>query len=155
MLLERSVFLQRGLFLADLVLTALAWVLAWGVRFEVLTPPEWVPLESYLGFLPVVLVIWGGAFLVSGLYQTRRAQRLPLMVYAVGRAVLLSLGASLAALFFFRTFAFSRAHMLLFGAFSSLLLVGLRLTIYVSLRSARQRGQRVQTRISPRARRVA
>ena len=144
MLLERSVFLQRGLFLADLALTALAWVLAWVVRFEVLTPPNWVSLEAYLGFLPVVLVIWGGAFLVSGLYQTRRAQRLPLMVYAVSRAVLLSLAASLAALFFFRTFSFSRLHMLLFGAFSSLLLVGLRLAIYVALRSARQRGRNVR-----------
>ena len=144
MLLERSVFLQRGLFLADLVLTALAWALAWFVRFEVLTPPEWASLTAYSRFLPFVLVIWGGAFLVSGLYQTRRAQRLPLMVYAVGRAVLLSLAVSLAALFFFRTFSFSRLHMLLFGAFSSLLLVGLRMAIYVALRSARQRGRNVR-----------
>ena len=144
MLLERSVFLQRGLFLADLVLTALAWVLAWSVRFEVLTPPEWVPLTAYLEFLPFVLAVWGGVFLVSGLYQTRRAQRLTLMVWAVGRAVLLSLGASVAALFFFREFSFSRAHMLLFGVFSSLLLVGLRMMIYVGLRSARQRGRNVR-----------
>ena len=144
MLLERSVFLQRGLFLADLLLTALAWVLAWTIRFEVLTPPEWVPLTAYLEFLPFVLAVWGGVFLVSGLYQTRRAQRLTLMVWAVGRAVLLSLGASVAALFFFREFSFSRAHMLLFGAFSSLLLVGLRLAIYVALRSARQRGRNVR-----------
>ena len=144
MLLERSVFLQRGLFLADLCLTAVAWVLAWGVRFELLTPPRWVSLGAYLEFLPFVLVVWGGVFLVSGLYQTRRAQRLTLMVYAVARAVLLSLGASVAALFFFREFSFSRAHMLLFGAISSLLLVGLRMAIYVVLRSARERGRNVR-----------
>ena len=144
MLLERSLFLQRGLFLADLALTALAWVLAWTVRFEVLTPPEWVSLASYLGFLPFVLVVWGGAFLLSGLYQTRRAQRLPLMVFAVGRAVALSLAASVAALFFFREFSFSRLHMLLFGAFSSALLVALRLAIYVGLRQARERGLNVR-----------
>ena len=144
MLLERSLLLQRGLFVADLALTALAWVLAWAVRFEVLSPPEWVSLGAYLGFLPFVLVIWGGAFLLSGLYQTRRAQRLPLMVFAVGRAVVLSLGVSVAALFFFRAFSFSRLHMLLFGAFSSVLLVGLRLTIYVALRQARERGHNVR-----------
>ena len=144
MLLERSLFLQRGLFAADLVLIALAWVLAWVVRFEVLTPPEWVPLASYLGFLPFVLVVWGGVFLLSGLYQTRRAQRLPLMVFAVGRAVALGLAASVAALFFFRAFSFSRLHMLLFGALSSALLVGLRLTIYVALRQARERGHNVR-----------
>ena len=144
MLLERSLFLQRGLFVADLALTALAWVLAWTVRFEVLTPPEWVSLGAYLGFLPFVLVVWGGAFLLSGLYQTRRAQRLPLMVFAVGRAVALSLAASVAALFFFREFSFSRLHMLLFGAFSSALLVALRLAIYVGLRQARERGLNVR-----------
>ena len=144
MLVERSLLLQRGLFVADLALTAVAWVLAWTVRFEALTPPEWVPLASYLGFLPFVLVVWGGAFLLSGLYQTRRAQRLPLMVFAVGRAVALSLAASVAALFFFREFSFSRLHMLLFGAFSSALLVGLRLSIYVSLRQARERGLNVR-----------
>ncbi|MDT0630360.1 undecaprenyl-phosphate glucose phosphotransferase [Rubrivirga litoralis] len=144
MLLERSLLLQRGLFAADLVLIALAWVLAWTVRFEVLTPPEWVSLGAYLGFLPFVLVVWGGVFLLSGLYQTRRAQRLPLMVFAVARAVALGVAASVAALFFFREFSFSRLHMLLFGAISSALLVALRTAIYAALRQARERGHNVR-----------
>ncbi len=144
MLRERSLLLQRLLFGADLVLIAVAWVIAWVVRFEVLTPPEWVPLSAYLTFLPFVLVIWSAVFLVSGLYQTRRAQRLPLVIYAVARAVGLGLVASLGALFFYREFSFSRLHMLLFGAISSGLLVGLRLTIYVVLRRSRQRGANVR-----------
>ena len=40
--------------------------------FDVLTPPEWVPLSRYIGFLPAVLVLWSAMFLLSGLYQTRR-----------------------------------------------------------------------------------
>ncbi|MEL6615642.1 MAG: hypothetical protein AAFQ43_07890, partial [Bacteroidota bacterium] len=144
MLRERSLFLQRGLFLADLALIAVAWGLAYLIRFEVLTPPEYVPGSHYLQFLPFVLGIWGGALLLSGLYQTRRAQRLTLVVWAVARAVGLSLLVSLGALFFYRAFSFSRLHMLLFGVISSGFLVGLRLAIYASLRRARQRGQNVR-----------
>ena len=144
MLRERSLILQRGLFVADLALIALAWSLAWVLRFEVLTPVEWVPFAYYLGFLPFVLVVWGGGLLLSGLYQTRRAQRLTLVVWAVARAVGLSLLFSLGALFFYRAFSFSRLHMLLFGVISSGFLVGLRLTIYAVLRRARQRGTNVR-----------
>ncbi len=144
MLRERSLLLQRLLFGADLVLIAVAWVIAWIIRFQVLTPPEWVPLSAYLQFLPFVLVIWSAVFLVSGLYQTRRAQRLPLVIYAVARAVGLGLVASLGALFFYREFSFSRLHMLLFGATTSALLVALRLAIYVGLRRSRQRGLNVR-----------
>src|SRR5690606_21949710 len=144
MLRERSLLLQRLLFLADVVLIAAAWVLAWFVRFEVLTPPRWMPLGSYLEFLPAVLVLWRTVFLRSGLYQTRRAQRLPLVTFAVARAVFLGLLASVAATFFYRAFSFSRLHMLLFGLFSSVLLVGLRGAIYLSLRRARQSGKNLR-----------
>ena len=144
MLKERSRLLQRLLFVADLGLIALAWVLAWVVRFELLTPPEWVPLTRYLGFLPAVLAIWGAVFLVSGLYQTHRAQRLPLVVFSVARAVSFGLIASLAATFFFREFSFSRLHMLLFGVVTSLLLVLLRLAIYAVLHRARQQGRNLR-----------
>src|SRR5690606_3206843 len=144
MLRERSLLLQRLLFLADVVLIAAAWVGAWFMRFEVLTPPEWLPLTRYLEFLPAVLVLWRTVFLRSGLYQTRRAQRLPLVTFAVARAVFLGLLASVAATFFFRAFSFSRLHMLLFGLFSSVLLVGLRGAIYVALRRAREQGKNLR-----------
>ena len=144
MLRERSQALQRLLFGSDLVLIALAWVVAWAVRFEMLTPPRYVPLGVYVQFLPAVLVLWSTAFGLSGLYQTRRAQRLSLVVYAVARAVALGLAISVAALFFFRAFSFSRLHMLLFGVLSSAFLAGLRLAIYVVLRRARQDGRNLR-----------
>ncbi|MDX1419578.1 MAG: undecaprenyl-phosphate glucose phosphotransferase [Rubricoccaceae bacterium] len=144
MLKERSVLLQRLLFFADVVVIAVAWVLAWVIRFEVMTPPEWAPLTTYLGFLPAVLALWSVVFLLSGLYQTRRAQRLPLVVFAVARAVALGLLASVAATFFYREFSFSRLHMLLFGLTSSVLLVGLRGAIYVGLRRSRQAGKNLR-----------
>ena len=144
MLRERSLVLQRLLFAADLALIAAAWVAAWVLRFEVLTPPEWVPLTKYLGFLPFVLAVWGGVLLLSGLYRTRRAQRLTLVVYAVAHAVALGLVVSLGALFFYREFSFSRLHVVLFAVLASGLLVGLRLGIYTVLRRGRQRGRNVR-----------
>ena len=144
MLRERSQALQQLLFGADLLLLGAAWVLAWVLRFEVLTPPRYVPLTEYLRFLPVVLVLWSAAFVLSGLYQTRRAQRLSLVVYAVARAVVLGLAVSVAALFFFRAFSFSRMHMLVFGVLSSGFLAALRLAIYVVLRRARKDGRNVR-----------
>ena len=144
MLKERSRLLQRLLFVADLGLIAFAWVAAWYVRFEVMTPPQWLPLGRYLEFLPGVLVIWGTVFLFSGLYRTRRAQRLPLIVFAVARAVVFGVLASVAATFFYREFSFSRLHMLFFGVGSSVLLVLLRLAIYAVLRRARQQGKNLR-----------
>ena len=47
MLRERSLPLQRLLFGADPALIAVAWVAAWFLRFEVLTPPQRKKL-SYL-----------------------------------------------------------------------------------------------------------
>ena len=144
MLRERSLLLQRLLFGADLALIALAWVIAWVFRFEVLTPPQWVPLSQYLGFLPFVLAVWGGVLLVSGLYRTRRAQRLTLVAYAVARAVALGLVVSLGALFFYREFSFSRLHVLLFAVLASVFLAGLRFGIYTVLRRGRESGRNVR-----------
>ncbi len=144
MLLERSLLLQRLLFVLDLVLIAAAWVLAWVVRFQWLTPPLYVSLVDYLAYLPFILALWSVVFLLSGLYQARRAQRPALVAYAVARAVGLGIVASVAATFFYREFEFSRLHMILFGGISSCLLVGLRGGIYLVLRRARARGRNLR-----------
>jgi Undecaprenyl-phosphate glucose phosphotransferase len=161
MLKERSLALQRTLFVADLGLLVVAWALAFFVRFRLLHPASpWyvgdvpmleltqhdalMPWAAYFRFLPIVVPVWGVVLLLSGLYQTRRAQRLPLVVYGVVRAVVLGLVVTLGVLFFYREFAFSRLHVLLFGVLSSSLLVGLRLAIYAGLRRARVRGKNLR-----------
>lgn len=149
MLRERSRLLQRLLLVVDLGLIALAWVFAFWIRFHVLSGPlaplgPIPPTSAYLAFLPAVLVIWGSALLVSGLYRTHRAQRFSLIIWAVVRAAALSLVISVGAVFFYRSFSFSRLHMLLFGVISGSLLIGFRLSIYVFLRQARQQGFNVR-----------
>lgn len=144
MLKEQSRLLQQGLFFTDLLAISVAWALAWVIRFELLVPPAYEPFSRYLGFLPAVLLIWGAVFVVSGLYQPRRAERLPMIAYTVARAVFWGIVASVGAIFFYREFYFSRLHMLLFGVLSSTFLVMLRLMVYVSLRQARKQGKNLR-----------
>jgi len=141
MLQEQSRLFQRALFFADLVLIALGWVLAYYLRFEVLRPPAWVPFSRYAGFLPWVLPVSALVFWLSGLYAPTRAQRLPLLVFAVAKAVGLGLIVVAASLSFYRTFSFSRLHIILFGILTPVMMVLLRVILYDFRRRARMRGK--------------
>lgn len=145
---ERSKLFQRTLFVADLGLIAAGWIIAYYIRFELLAPivglPLWRPLSRYISYLPPLIVIWGIVFLASGLYSSDRAQRLPLLVYGVLRAVFLGMAASVAGLFFYRAFSFSRLHMLLFGIVTTGLMVLLRIVLYSLIRQARRRGRNLR-----------
>ncbi|HET6568132.1 MAG TPA: undecaprenyl-phosphate glucose phosphotransferase [Rhodothermales bacterium] len=144
MLKEQSRLYQRLLFFADLALVALGWALAYYIRFDLLTPPEWVPPVRYLQLLPWVLFLSASVFYASGLYAASRAQRLPLLVFAVARAVAFGLLLVTASLAFYRTFSFSRLHMILFGVITPVFMIVLRVALYATLRRARQRGRNVR-----------
>ena len=164
MLRERSRFLQRALFGADMLLIAACWIAAYGLRFVLLHPatswaldgliaalplvnaPQPPPFEIYLSLLPGVLALWGAIFLLSGLYDQTRARRLPLLAYGVARAVFLGFVAIVGALFFYREFSFSRVYMLIFGGLTLAGMVALRLIVYYGLRRARRHG-RNQSRV--------
>ncbi len=137
MLQEKSRFFQRLLLLADLTLVVACWLLAYWIRFEVLVPPEWVPLAEYLILLPWVLLVWVLAFQSSGLYAASRAQSLTAMALAVGRAVTVGILLTMAALFFYRAFSFSRLMFILFGTFTSVGMIVLRLAIFLVARRRR------------------
>lgn len=144
MLKEQSRLYQRLLFCVDLGLVALGWTLAYLIRFEVLTPPEWVPFSRYLGFLPWVLFLSTFVFYSSGLYSANRAQRFPLLVFSVARAVAWGLLFVTASLYFYRTFSFSRLHMILFGLITPVLMVAARIALYTAVRRAQHRGKNVR-----------
>lgn len=145
---ERSRLFQRTLFVADLGLIAVGWIVAYYIRFELVVPivglPLWRPLSRYISYLPPLIAIWGVVFLASGLYSSDRAQRLPLMVYGVLRAVFLGMAASVAGMFFYRAFSFSRLHMLFFGIVTTGLMVVLRVVLYSLIRRARRHGRNLR-----------
>lgn len=161
MLKEYSRLLQRSLFVSDLLFIAIGWIGAYFIRFgllhdgspyairpiavRLLNAPEGPPaLDAYLSILPGVMLIWSAVFVLSGLYGGSRAQRLPSLIFAVLKAAALGLGAVLVGLFFYRTFSFSRLHMLLFGTLTIVLMVGARIVLYYFVRRARQQGKYVR-----------
>ena len=146
MLQEQSRFFQRLLFFADFFIVALAWVGAYFLRFEVFTAwpvplPEWLPLDSYLRFLPWFLIVSTFVFWVSGLYLPDRAQRLTRLVFSVARAVGLFLLVIAASLTFYREFYVSRLALAFFGLLTPMLMVTLRVVLYFYVRRARLQGK--------------
>ncbi len=124
-----------------MALVAIAWVVAYYVRFEVLRPMEWVPFSRYANFIPWVLAVSALVFWSTGLYQPDRAQRLPLLIFSVAKSVAFGLIVVAASLSFYRTFSFSRLHMILFGVATPVLLILLRVVLYTIRRRARLQGK--------------
>ena len=146
MLQEQSRLFQRILFAVDLALIVIGWILAWFIRFEVLSwigfipPPEWLPLSRYLSFLPWVLIVSMGVFWFSGLYTPDRLQRMTHLTLSVTKAVVMGLIVVTASLSFYRELYFSRLHMMLFGAITPMLMILARIAMYMLLRRARKQG---------------
>jgi putative colanic acid biosysnthesis UDP-glucose lipid carrier transferase len=141
MLQEQSKLYQRILLFADLLLVCAGWLIAYVIRFQILTPPEVVDVERYLELLPIAAFVSMIVFGLSGLYAPDRAQRLPRLVYAVLRATIIGFLALAASLSFYRDFYFSRLHLLLFGAITPTMMLLLRLVLYYQVRRARQQGR--------------
>lgn len=141
MLEEHSKLFQRLMFVGDVLLAIVAWIVAYYIRFEVLTPPEWVPFERYAALLPWVLIVASIVFWATGLYAPDRAQRLPSLVFSVARAVAVELLCVAASLGFYRTFSFSRLMLIIFGVLTPVLMITLRIGFYAYVRRARQHGK--------------
>ncbi len=76
MLKAHSRLFEQVMLAVDLVLVALSWLAAYGLRFYVIGPPlvnpAPAPLRDYLLQLLPILVVWGMAFRMFGLYRPRR-----------------------------------------------------------------------------------
>ncbi|PIQ63697.1 MAG: undecaprenyl-phosphate glucose phosphotransferase [Bacteroidetes bacterium CG12_big_fil_rev_8_21_14_0_65_60_17] len=147
MLQEQSRLFQRVLFFVDALLVAASWVLAYYTRFELFPAlgifplPEWLPPGRYMEFIPWVLIVSMTVFWASGLYIPDRAQRATSLVLSVLKAILLGVIAVAASLSFYRELYFSRLTLGLFGLYTPLLIVSVRLGLYLFLRAGRRRGK--------------
>ncbi len=144
MLQEQSRIYQRLLYLADLVLLSAGWLGAYVVRFHLLTAPEHIALARYLGFLPWVLLVSTTVFWLSGLYAPDRAQRLPLLIFSVAKAVGVGVLIITASLFSYRALYMSRLHLVLFALLTPALMILLRLVLFTLARRARQQGRNLK-----------
>jgi len=159
MLKERARILAASIFLVDLALVAAAFLLAFSLRSSILPrivpqafPARLYPLTAYLPLLPLALAIWGALLLMSGRYRSHRTVPLLDESWAVLRVCASGTVLFMLALYILRIDVLllgndqiSRAWVLLFGLFASLLLLGEKLFLRVSSRYVRSRGFNYRT----------
>ncbi len=129
------------LILGDLLLTALAFYLAYWLRFESgIWRATHTDLTQYLIVLGCILPLWPGLFSFFRLYISRRHQSifadfLPLL-YSISTGVIFVS----AFTFFYREISYSRLTFLLFGGLNFAFLFSERIVLRVILRTMRKRG---------------
>lgn len=135
-----------GLFVtADLAVLALAWALAYVLRFVVPVIPVTKgtpPVVNYLTLLPVIFAIWGLVFRAGGLYDPMRgsagSSERRRILRAASLAMLIFTAVSF--VFFEKAYSLSRLMLLYFYVLGTLAIIFERATLREVLRQARRRG---------------
>ncbi|MEM9599077.1 MAG: hypothetical protein AAGD06_32720, partial [Acidobacteriota bacterium] len=159
MLKEQSRILTASIFVVDLGLVGLAFLLAHWCRANALpalfpgrVPEAFYPLTTYLPLLPLVLGIWGVLLLASDSYRSHRT--VPLLEEAWEILKVCVLGLAILSLVIYtlrldRTLLgadeFSRLWILLVGVLSFMLLLTEKLTLRTVSRYVRARGFNYRT----------
>jgi Undecaprenyl-phosphate glucose phosphotransferase len=146
MLKAHSRLLEQLMLVGDLVLVAASWLLAYLLRFYVLSFPrlrfqDVPPLEPYLLLLLPILIVWAVSFRAFDLYRPRRIGS------HLSEAADIAKASSLGALvlvavmtFFFREYDYSRVVILYFWVLSIGLVWFSRAAFREGLRFARRHG---------------
>ena len=137
-----QVFITFLLFL-DLFFIALAWFLAYLLRFDagfVGVPKEFPSWGEHLPLLVIVLLVCGAVFNMTGLYRPKRLSSPTAEFYDLIKAVTISVLVFVFLTYFFKEYRYSRLTILYFWVLS-ILFIGLsRAYARHLLRSLRKRG---------------
>ena len=166
MLKERAKVVAYWVWTSDLVLTTLAFLLAWWLRSHVapqlapsIFPTELYPLSRYLGLLPLVLAIWTLLLVTREAYTSRRTVALASEIWQVVQVVGAGTMALAAAGWLLRLDFVSRPFLILFACLNLLFLIAEKLVLRLGARRVRRRGFNYRTLlivgINPRAEEVA
>jgi exopolysaccharide biosynthesis polyprenyl glycosylphosphotransferase len=166
MLKERAKLIAYWVWTTDLVLTTVAFLLAWWLRSHILPqvfpeifPTELYPLSRYLGLLPLVLAIWTLLLVTFEAYTSRRTVALAVEAWQVVEVVGVGVLTLAAAGWLLRLDFVSRPFLILFGVLNLCLLLGEKLALRLSARHVRSRGLNYRTLllvgINPRSQEVA
>ena len=129
----------------DVVLIALCWLTAYGLRFYVIGPPlvtpDIPPFREYLLQLAPIVVVWGIAFRWFDLYRPRRLGSYVSEWADVAKASTLGVLVLIAIMqFVFRDIEYSRVVIVYFWALSIVAVSLWRATFREGLRLARRHG---------------
>lgn len=166
MLKERARIVAYWVWTTDLVLTALAFLLAWWLRSYVapiiapsVFPTELYPLSRYLGLLPLVLAIWTLLLVTREAYTSRRTVSLASEVWQVVQVVGAGTLTLAAAGWLLRLDFVSRPFLILFASLDLVFLLLEKLVLRLAARRVRRRGYNYRSLlivgINPRAEEVA
>ena len=131
------------LFISDLLFVALAWMIAYLVRFEtgLLEVTKDVPSWSqHLPLLVLILLVYGAVFHLVGLYRPKRLSSVPKEVVEIVKALTISLLIFVFLTYFFREYRYSRLTIVSFWVLSILLVSLSRGFARHVLRSLRRKG---------------
>ena len=156
MLKQRARILAASIFLLDLSLVAVAFVIAWWLRSEVLTPAPFdsslYPLTTYLPLMPLALGIWGVLFLLTRRYRSHRTVPLMEEAWEVVRVCFTGAVVFVLSIYAMRLDRLvlgddeiSRSWILLFAGLSAGLLVSEKLALRMTSRYVRSHGLNFRT----------
>jgi len=136
----------------DVVLIALCWLAAYGLRFYVVGPalvtPDVPPLREYLLQLVPIVLVWGGAFHWFDLYRPQRLGSYVSEWTDVAKASTLGVLVLIAIMrFAFRETEYSRVVIVYFWALSIVAVSLWRATFREGLRFARRQGMNLRRAI--------
>lgn len=142
MLYRYSEVFRTLLGVADLAVVAVAWLGAYGLRFESGLPvPLGVPpMLDYVYPLAVILPLHLGLFQTHGLYEARRMDSPLGEAGAIVRATSFGVLVLAALTFFLRSYFYSRLVIAFFAVLAPVGVIGLRSSIRWGLRRARRHG---------------
>jgi Undecaprenyl-phosphate glucose phosphotransferase len=124
----------------DLGLVAASWLAAYVLRFRFDAPLGVPEFRAYVMLLSLILPLWFVLFRARGLYEAQRTSSLWREVSQVVAATAIGVGILVVATFFFRSYFYSRAVVLLFFALSLVSVCSARLALRGVLRVLRRRG---------------
>ncbi len=142
LLYRHSEVFRTLLIVADLCLVTAAWLASYWLRFHTGLPaPKGIPaLGPYVEALVVILPFWLYLFRSRGLYEPRRSTAILSEVGDLLRATGVGVIGLVAFSFFTRSYYYSRGVVLIFTVLSPLMILGLRTSLRLGLRSLRRRG---------------
>ncbi|MBI5643829.1 MAG: undecaprenyl-phosphate glucose phosphotransferase [Deltaproteobacteria bacterium] len=117
MLKKHSQLFESLLFISDLVIIAVSWIISYYFRFygEVIRVEKGIPdFYIYCLLLVPIMIIWGFAFKGFGLYRPKRIGSHLSEVFDITKACVVSVLILISLTFFFRQYEFSRLVFLFF-----------------------------------------